>query len=170
MDIVMTTAPARSAVVIPPDLVIPPDGVVSPVITNTFFFPDVDPELVSENIRLGYVVTPARFRRAIKAAMAEVNAELYHYRDAQIEAGFKTLAEVPAEQLDGESVKCFHYLSAVCAMTTAVIYERYRSYDASAKGDKKAEALEVSVDDQWRDMRWHVSRLQGQARGMVSQL
>lgn len=37
MDIVMTTAPARSVVVIPPDLVIPPDAVVSPVITNTFF-------------------------------------------------------------------------------------------------------------------------------------
>ena len=164
MDIVMTAAAASSTVVIPPE------QAVIPVITNTFFFPDVDPKLVNERIRLGHVVTDERLRAAIKSAMAEVNAELYLFREAQIEAGFKTLADVPAEVLDGESVKCFHYLSAVCAMTTAVIYERYRSYDASAKGDKKADALEVSVDDQWRDMRWHLSRLQGQARGMVSQL
>lgn len=164
MDIVMTAAAASSTVVIPPE------QAVIPVITNTFFFPDVDPKLVSERIRLGHVVTDERLRAAIKSAMAEVNAELYLFREAQIEAGFKTLADVPAEALDGESVRCFHYLSAVCAMTTAVIYERYRSYDASAKGDKKADALEVSVDDQWRDMRWHLSRLQGHARGMVSQL
>jgi len=164
MDIVMTAA-ADSATV-----VIPPVPVASSVIANTFFFPDVDPAQVSERVRLGHVVTDERMRAAIKSAMAEVNAELYLYREQQIRDGHKRLADVPAEELDGESVKCFHYLSAVCAMTTAVIFERYRSYDSSAKGDKKAEALEVSVDDQWRDMRWHLSRLQGQARGMVSQL
>lgn len=164
MDIVMTAA-ADSATV-----VIPPAPVASPVIANTFFFPDVDPEQVSERVRLGHVVTDKRMREAIKSAMAEVNAELYLYREQQMRDGYKQLADVPAEVLDGESVKCFHYLSAVCAMTAAVIFERYRSYDSSAKGDKKADALEVSVDDQWRDMRWHLSRLQGQARGMVSQL
>lgn len=164
MDIVMTAAADSATGVIPP---VPVD---SPVIANTFFFPDVDPAQVSERVRLGHVVTDERMRAAIKSAMAEVNAELYLYREQQIRDGYKRLADVPAEVLDGESLKCFHYLSAVCAMTTAVIFERYRSYDSSAKGDKKAEALEVSVDDQWRDMRWHLSRLQGQARGMVSQL
>ncbi|MGV8924801.1 MAG: head completion/stabilization protein [Ewingella sp.] len=164
MDIVMTADAPRATVVIPPA------PAVSPVIVNTFFFPDVDPAQVSERVRLGHVVTDERMKAAIKSAMAEVNAELYLYREQQMQAGFKRLADVPAEVLDGESVTCFHYLSAVCAMTTAVIFERYRSYDASAKGDKKADALEVSVDDQWRDMRWHLSRLQGQPRGMVSQL
>jgi hypothetical protein len=52
--------------------------------------------------------------------------------------GFSKLADVPADDLDGESVRVFYYLRAVTSMATATLYERYRGVDASAKGDKKA--------------------------------
>ncbi|KFK93364.1 MULTISPECIES: head completion/stabilization protein [unclassified Serratia (in: enterobacteria)] len=150
--------------------IIPPPDEREPVIKNTFFFPDVDPKHIRELMRMEQTVTAQRLRRAIQSGIAETNAELYLYREQQMAAGFKQLADVPAEVIDGESEKCFHYLSAVCAMATAVLYERYRGADASAKGDKKADAVEVSIDEHWRDMRWSVARLQGKSRCIVGQI
>ncbi len=116
-------------------------------------------------------VSDARLRNAIKTGMAETNAELYDYRLRQIAAGFKTLADVPdAEEIDGENVRIFHYLSAVTAMATATLYERYRGVEATGKGDKKADSVETTIDDLWRDMRWSVSRLQDKPRCIVGQL
>ena len=153
-----------------PGVVIPPPGVSEPVIKNTGFFPDVDPQRVREEMRLEQTVSPVRLRRAIKTAIAETNAELRDWRDRQLDAGHTTLADVPTDQLDGESVRCFHYFNAVCAMTTAALYERYRGVDASAKGDKKADDVESTIDELWRDMRWAVSRLQGKSRCIIGQI
>ena len=137
-----------------PGVVIPAPETGDAVIKNTFFFPDVDPKRVRELMR-----------------MAETNAELYDYRLRQIAAGFKTLADVPdAEEIDGENVRIFHYLSAVTAMATATLYERYRGVEATGKGDKKADSVETTIDDLWRDMRWSVSRLQDKPRCIVGQL
>lgn len=92
------------------------------------------------------------------------------FRARQIAAGFKQLADVPAEQIDSESERIFHYLSAVTAMTTATLYERYRGADATGKGDKKADSVETVIDDLWRDMRWSVARLQDKPRCIVGQI
>ena len=153
-----------------PGVVIPPQPVREPVISNTFFFPSVDPVRVRELMRLEHTVTPERLRVAIKDGIAETNAELFEYRSVQMAIGFKQLADVPAETLDGESVRCFYYLRAVVAMTTATLYERYRGVDASAKGDKKADDVESTIDELWRDMRWAVSRLQGKSRCIIGQI
>lgn len=121
-------------------MVIPPVPVDEPVIKNTAFFPDVDPKRMREEMRLEQTVTPVRLRRAIKTAMAETNAELTDWRDLQLAAGYARLEDVPTDELDGESVRVFHYFNAVCSMTTATLYERYRGVDASAKGDKRPTA------------------------------
>lgn len=136
-------------------VVIPPPGESEPVIKNTGFFPDVDPKRVREEMRLEQTVSPVRLRRAIKTAIAETNAELRDWRDLQ---------------LDGESVRCFHYFNAVCSMTTATLYERYRGVDATSKGDKKADSIDSTIDEMWRDMRWSVARIQDRARCIVGQI
>ena len=151
-------------------VVIPASETGDAVIKNTFFFPDVDPKRVRELMRLEQTVSDARLRNAIKTGMAETNAELYDYRRRQIAAGFKQLVDVSAEKIDGENVRVFHYLSAVTAMTTATLYERYRGIEATSKGDKKADSVESTIDDLWRDMRWSVSRLQDKPRCIVGQL
>lgn len=138
-----------------PGVVIPPPGVSEPVIKNTPFFPDVDPKRVREEMRLEQTVSPVRLRRAIKTAIAETNAEL---------------ADVPTDKLDGESVRVFHYFNAVCSMTTATLYERFRGVDATAKGDKKADSIDSTIDEMWRDMRWSVARIQDKARCIVGQI
>lgn len=151
-------------------VVIPPSASDEPVIKNTFFFPDIDPKRVRDLMRLEQTVAPLRLREAIKSGMAETNAELYEYRQAQLAAGFKQLADVPSDSLDGENMRVFHYERAVCAMTTATLYERYRGVDASAKGDKKADSIDSTIDELWRDMRWSVARIQDKPRCIVGQI
>lgn len=151
-------------------VVIPPPASDEPVIKNTFFFPDIDPKRVREGMRLEQTVAPARLREAIKTGIAETNAELYLWREQQIAGGVSTLASVPADELDGESVRVFYYLRAVTSMATATLYERYRGVDASARGDKKADSIDTTVDELWRDMRWAVSRVQDKPRCIVSQI
>ena len=151
-------------------VVIPPPASDEPVIKNTFFFPDIDPKRVREGMRLEQTVAPARLREAIKTGIAETNAELFLWREQQIAGRFSKLADVPADDLDGESVRIFYYLRAVTSMATATLYERYRGVDASAKGDKKADSIDTTVDELWRDMRWAVSRVQDKPRCIVSQI
>ena len=151
-------------------VVIPPPASNEPVIKNTFFFPDIDPKRVREGMRLEQTVAPARLREAIKTGIAETNAELFLWREQQIARGVNTLADVPADDLDGESVRVFYYLRAVTSMATATLYERYRGVDASARGDKKADSIDTTVDELWRDMRWSVARVQDNPRCIVSQI
>ncbi|HEY3982525.1 head completion/stabilization protein [Cedecea sp.] len=158
------------AVPVGPGVVIPARPVPEAVITNTAFFPDVEPVRIRELLRLENTVTAVRLRSAIIDGMAETNAELQAYREEQILLGFPTLADVPADKIDGESVRCFYYKQAVCAMTTAKLYESYRGVDASAKGDKKADSIESTIDEMWRDMRWAVSRVQGKSRCIIGQI
>ena len=153
-----------------PGMVIPPPGAGEPVIKNTPFFPDVDPKRVREEMRLEQTVSPVRLRRAIKAAIAETNAELGEWRDCQLDAGCTTLADVPTDELDGGSVRVFHYFNAVYAMTAATLYERYRGVDATARGDKKADSIDSTIDEMWRNMRWSVARIQDKARCIVGQI
>ena len=151
-------------------VVIPPPASDEPVIKNTFFFPDIDPKRVREGMRLEQTVAPARLREAIKTGIAETNAELFLWREQQIAGGVSKLADVPADDLDGESVRVFYYLRAVTSMATATLYERYRGVDASARGDKKADSIDTTVDELWRDMCWAVSRVQDKPRCIVSQI
>ncbi|MDU6412220.1 MAG: head completion/stabilization protein [Yersiniaceae bacterium] len=145
-----------------------PAETAEPPIANTFFWPDVDVQRLRETLRYEGTVTAQRLRLAIKTAMSEVNAELHDYRAAQMDAGFKTLAEVPAETFDGESEKLGHYFAAVSALTAATIVERYRSYDAS--GAKKAADVEASADEYWRDARFSISKLAGQRACIIGLL
>lgn len=140
------------------------------VIKNTFFWPDVEPSRLRKLMRLEGTVTPERLRHAALSAIAEVNAELFLYREAQQADGYRHLQEVPGEQLDGESEKLHHYLRAVSSVATATLYERYRSYDSSGKGNDKAGALDSTVDELWRDARWSIQQLQGRPRCIIGHI
>jgi integrase len=52
-------------------------------------------------------------------------------------------------------------------MAAAWLIERYRTIDATATGDRKAEAENLGVDDLRRDARWAISDLTGVGRTTV---
>ncbi len=101
--------------------------------------------------------------------MAETNAELYDYRLRQITAGVKQLSDEPdAEEIDGENVRIFHYLSAVTAMATATLYERYRGVEATGKVQRMTRVHQYGFKDRpnrnSRDVQYEARLLLGFTR------
>ena len=130
------------------------------IIPNNSFWPDVDLTKFRSVMRVDGTVTPERLRQVVLTAMAEVNAELYPWRERQELAGRNSLADVPAERLAGVSVRLHHYENAVWCWTRAVLNERYQDFDATAAAAKRGEELNDASGDLWRDARWAVSRVQ----------
>ncbi len=130
------------------------------IIPNNSFWPDVDLAKFRSVMRVDGTVTPERLRQVVLTAMAEVNAELYPWRERQELAGHNCLADVPAERLAGVSVRLHHYENAVWCWTRAVLNERYQDFDATATAVKRGEELSDASGDLWRDARWAISRVQ----------
>jgi len=130
------------------------------IIPNNSFWPDIDLATFRNVMRVDGTVTPQRLKQVVLTAMAEVNAELYPWREQQELRGFNGLADVPAEQLSGRSVRLHHYENAVWCWARAVLNERYQDYDATAAATKRGEELADATGDLWRDARWAVSRVQ----------
>ena len=130
------------------------------VIKNTPFWPDVDLSEFRSVMRTDGTVTQPRLKQVVLTAISEVNAELYDFRHRQQMLGWQTLADVPAEMLDGKSERIQHYHNAVFCWARAVLNERYQDYDATASGVKRGEELAEASGDLWRYARWAISRVQ----------
>lgn len=96
------------------------------IIRNTPFWPDVDLSEFRSVMRTDGTVTQPRLKQVALSAISEVNAELYEFRRRQQMLGYASLAEVPAEQLDGKSERIQHYFNAVYCWARAMLNERYR--------------------------------------------
>lgn len=108
------------------------------IIRNTPFWPDVDLSEFRSVMRTDGTVTQPRLKQVALSAISEVNAELYEFRRRQQMLGYASLAEVPAEHLDGKSERIQHYFNAVYCWARAMLNERYQDYDATASGVKRA--------------------------------
>ena len=134
----------------------------SPVISNGDFWPAICPNAFTTAMRLDGTTTPERQRDALVSAMVNVNRELNPWRLTQQDLGYSTLNDVPYDDpVDGESPGVHNYRRAVFCIAKANITERYRDFDATAKGDRRADSLESAVDVLWRDARWAMRELQG---------
>ncbi|WP_313063483.1 head completion/stabilization protein [Atlantibacter hermannii] len=129
-------------------------------IPNTFFWPAISLTKFREDMRTDGTVTPERLRQALLTAMAEVNADLYDFREKQQNRGCADLNSVPAEVIDGESQRVLLYRRAVFCWAKSNLVERYRDYDATGEGKKKADEYAQTADELMRDARWAISRLQ----------
>jgi len=130
------------------------------IIPNNSFWPDIDLATFRSVMRVDGTVTPQRLKQVVLTAMAEVNAELYPWRERQELRGYNSLVNVPAEELAGRSVRLHHYENAVWCWARAVLNERYQDFDATAAAAKRGEELEDATGDLWRDARWAISRVQ----------
>jgi hypothetical protein len=120
--------------------------------------------------RLDGTVTEIRLRQAVIAAILHVNNELRDWKLEQIAAGYVSLAAVPADRIDRESVLIARYRRAVYCWAKADLTERYRDFDstASSLNDKKTmEALDALPSDQRRNAHWAIADIIGRSHMTV---
>jgi hypothetical protein len=121
------------------------------VIINDGWFPDIDPADIRADRRIRDVVTPRRMRTAVIGAIMTVRVNLRDWAALHREVGAASLAQVPADTIDGESVLVLAYERAIGAYARAELVEGYRDTDLTGRGDRKVEDLEPSVGELRRD-------------------
>ncbi|MBI2306088.1 MAG: head completion/stabilization protein [Rhodocyclales bacterium] len=131
------------------------------------FWPHIDPATVREAHNIDHTVSPIRLRVTLIEAIAATNGELRAWRLARQAEGTATLAEVEAEQIDETSILVQRYHRAVGSHAKALLLERTRDFDSTAKGDKEADALAPQIDDHWRDYRRAIGDITGAGRTTV---
>ena len=89
------------------------------------------------------------------------------WQAAKVAAGYATLGDVPAQEVDGTSRLVQLYLRAVYCATAVELHERYRSYDATGQGNQRADDLAPTIDEIRRDLRNAISDLLGTRRVTV---
>ncbi|OHX20447.1 head completion/stabilization protein [Chromobacterium sphagni] len=136
-------------------------------IKAAYFWPEIDPAHARAAMRLDGTVTAPRLRHALVEAVAGVNQELSGWRQIRTAAGASQLAEVAAEQIDGESVLVQRWRRAVYATTAAELAERYRSFDTTGAGRQRADDLDSTADDLRADARAAIRAILAVGRATV---
>lgn len=150
---------------------LPPSPPVPGVhINSEVFWPSIDLDKLRETLRIDSSVTSARLETAIIAAVISVNRDLAEWRATQQAAGYISLEAVPSEKIQDQSQLVYLYKRAVECAAGAEVCERYRGYDTTASGNKKAEETEPTIDDYRRDQRWAVRDILGTSRTTVELL
>ena len=138
-----------------------------PPIVSSPFWPDIDPALIREQQRLDNTTPPQRLRSALIEAIATTNNALLAWRQANEALGKTILDQVDAEQIDGTSILVHRYQRAVGCLAKAIILERTRDFDATGKGERKAEFLTDPIDDCRRDHLAAIADIAGRPRTTV---
>ncbi|HGF2522898.1 TPA: head completion/stabilization protein [Escherichia coli] len=128
------------------------------------FWPAISLHEIRLASRIPGRTTTTRLLHAATEAVAHVIAELELWKRERMAEGAASLADVPATQVNGESVHVHRYRRAVFALTRAFVLERTRDVDTTDKGDRRADALDMQVEDLWRDARWAISDIRGVTR------
>lgn len=131
------------------------------------FWPAVNMTTLRATVRITGDVTAERLRAAVVAAVISVNDELSRWADTQQAKGFATMADIPAPMIDGKSRLTQLYLRAVHCATAVELHERFRSYDATAQGNQRADDLTPTIDEMRRDQRYAISDMLGTRRVTV---
>lgn len=125
------------------------------------FWPTISLEKLRETMRLDGTVTHPRLLHATISAVASLNAELREWRIKQQANGYETLASVPAEKINDESVYLHLYARATFCFARANLIERLRDYDTTKAGADAAEPLDQTVNDLRRDARFAIRDMLG---------
>ncbi|HEL4189079.1 head completion/stabilization protein [Stenotrophomonas maltophilia] len=138
-----------------------------PNVTAGAFWPEIDVAVLRETIRVPGDIQAPRMRSTVVSAVMDVTRELEAWQAGKEAAGYATLADVPAPVIDGSTRLVHLFLRAVGCATAVELHERYRSYDATAQGNQRAEELTPTIDEIRRDLRNTLCDLQGLRRVTV---
>ncbi|RDE04697.1 head completion/stabilization protein [Sphingomonas aracearum] len=136
-------------------------------IANGDWYPDIDPVRFRAEQRVLDAVTPERARQALVAGIISVNRDLQGWAAGWRSSGRAALADVPADEIDGESVLLQLYRRAVFTVAKAELVERYRDMDITGAGQRNADALDPSVGELRRDSLHAIRDMLGVGRTTV---
>jgi hypothetical protein len=136
-------------------------------ITNGEFWPEVDPAIVRAEHRIDNTVTTVRLRHHLVEAIITTNRALKAWRLEREAEGIDKLEDVDAEEIDGTTELVIRYHRAVGCLTKALLLERFRDFDSTAAGDKKADALTDPIDDLRRDHLNAIADIVGRTRSTI---
>lgn len=137
------------------------------IVVNDGFFPDIDPAIVRAQQRAPSNITPTRLREAIIAAILTAHIDLVDFAGAAKAGGAVRLADMPAPQIDGESIRVHCYRRAIGLYAKAELIERHRDFDTTNAGAGQASELEGSIDQLRRDAQHALRDLKGRNRTTV---
>ncbi|MDG2513195.1 head completion/stabilization protein [Sphingobium yanoikuyae] len=140
------------------------------LVTNDGFFPDIDPAAVRDAARITGSITPARLRAAILSAIMTVEIDLRAFAASSIAAGHATLADIPAPQLDGQSVQLLRYQRAVALYAKAELIARHPDFDTTGAGDNRADEITPTIGELRRDAMHAIRDMLGVSRTVVDSI
>lgn len=136
-------------------------------ITNAPFFPDISVESFRDAMRVDGTVTDERCKHSLQAAVFSANDQLSNWVQDQVSIGISEITEIPTKAWQATGYHEQLYLRAVYSLAKANLIERYRDYDTTGTGHKKADALAPADDDYRRDAAWALSDICGSHRTTV---
>jgi hypothetical protein len=142
-------------------------SIEEPDIANSAFWPAISLTDCRAVMRIGSEITPERLREALLNGIIDTNANLTAWKDKQVLAGHTTLADVPAEAIDGDSINLTLYRRAVYNFAKAELTERYRDYDSTLQGGDRADNLDPTIDQYRRQAILAIRQISGRQRTTV---
>ncbi|MEX3614278.1 MAG: head completion/stabilization protein [Burkholderia gladioli] len=146
----------------------PVETEVPAILAGDGWYPDIDLRDARAVLRMADgTITDVRLREAVSEGMAHAMDVLATWRADRERAGITTLQDTKALIVGGENVQVARYRRAVYGWALALLIERYRGYDISKDGVRRADALECAPDDARRDAYWALSDIIGRPRMTV---
>ena len=121
------------------------------------FWPVISLDELRADLRLDGSVTDVRLKNAAMYSIIDTNRLLL-----SLMGKAPTLAQLGTEKINDKPYSVILYFQAVSAGTGAKIIEKFRSYDSSQEGEKRAEQEQgKTIDEYRRDQRWAIRDLLG---------
>ncbi|HZH44247.1 MAG TPA: head completion/stabilization protein [Lysobacter sp.] len=137
-------------------------------IANDGWFPNLSMTQLRAVARLDGTVTEERLRDAARYAMSAINRRLAAFKAAHQATGVTKLADVPdAGTIDGENRLVMLYRRAVQCTVKADLIERYRDFDSTDSGLRRADYMDPAIGEQRRNATWAVREILGQPHTIV---
>ena len=133
------------------------------------WWPAIDLAALRDAMRLDGTITPQRLRPAVQEAVATTVGLLAEWAAQRESEGHASLADVPALEVDDESINVQRFRRAVYCHAKANLIERYSDYDTTGRERRKDqdEAREDQAEHHRRDATWAVRDILGVSRTTV---
>lgn len=119
-------------------------------VTGSAWLPTIDLNLCRDTIRIGAAITHARLRHAVIDAMVWTGQQIAGWRAGQIALGHASLADVPADEIDGESVKVIGVRTAIMHQAAALLADTHADLSATVEGADRAEFKALTAHEHRR--------------------